>query len=153
MSTQLTSEQTVSMDKRGRMSFPAIFRSALGDSIYLTQDVDEKGCVVAYSEECFNAFCDTMCEGMTPYDASMMMTWIGHVTNVVELDTMGRITLPEALRNYASMTSGTVVVVGAGKGVEIWEKERYDAFINEKSAGIRAMMLAKRKQMHASAEV
>lgn len=153
MSTQLTSKQIVSMDKRGRMSFPALFRGILGDAIYLTQDVDEKGCVVAYSEEGFNAFCETMCEGMTPYNISMMMTLIGDVTNVVEPDTMGRITLPEALRNYASMTSGTVVVVGAGKGVEIWEKERYDAFINEKSADIRAMMLAKRKRMCASAEV
>lgn len=152
MSTQLTSKQIVSMDKRGRMSFPAVFRGLLGDSIYLTQDIDDKGCVVAYSKEGFDAFCETMCEGMSPYDVSMMMTVIGDVTHIVDPDTMGRITLPEELRTFASMTSGTVVVVGAGKGVEIWEKERYDAFISEKSAGIRAMMLAKRKQMHASTE-
>lgn len=152
MSTQLTSKQTVSMDKRGRMSFPAVFRGMLGDAIYLTQDIDEKGCVVAYSKEGFDEFCETMCEGMSPYDVSMMMTVIGDVTHIVEPDTMGRITLPEELRTFASMTSGTTVVVGAGKGVEIWEKERYDAFISEKSAGIRAMMLAKRKQMRASTE-
>ncbi len=152
MSTQLTSKQTVSMDKRGRMSFPAVFRGILGDAIYLTQDIDGKGCVVAYSKEGFEAFCETMCEGMTPYDISMMMTVIGDVTHIVEPDTMGRITLPEELRTFASMTSGTAVVVGAGKGVEIWEKERYDAFINEKSADIRAMMLAKRKRMYASTE-
>ncbi len=147
MGQHLTTKHIVSMDKRGRMSFPAPFRSALGEKIYLTQDLDEKGCVIAFSENGFDEFCDVMCEGMSPFDVDEMMTMIGDVTHIMEPDTMGRITLPEELRVFAEMSSGTNVVVGAGKGVQIWDKERYDAYMKERSAAVREKMQAKRKQM------
>lgn len=152
MATELASKQLASMDARGRMSFPAVFRNILGDVLYLTRDSDDKGCVIVYSEDGYSEYCRSMREGLSPYDASMVMTYIGSVTHMVEPDKMGRITVPEDLCKFAGMTSGSVAVVGAGGYAEIWDKERYERFCEKNNEMVRAMILRKRKQMPASTE-
>lgn len=147
VNTQLASLQLASVDARGRMSFPAVFRNKLGDLLYLTRDVDDKGCIIVYSEQGYSEFCKSMREGLTPHDASLVMTYIGSVTHMVEPDKMGRITVPEDLCNYAGMTCGTAAVVGSGEYAEIWDKVRYDQFAEKNNDLVRAMILQKRKQM------
>ena len=44
----------------------------------------------------------------------------------VELDRQGRILIPAPLREYAGL-DGTVVVVGSGEWLEIWNPELFEA--------------------------
>jgi MraZ protein len=47
-----------------------------------------------------------------------------------ELDKQGRITIPARLRDYAGLTKD-VTVVGRDSIVELWDSERWDAYLTE----------------------
>ncbi|MBR6761096.1 MAG: hypothetical protein IKM30_03570 [Oscillospiraceae bacterium] len=146
MEKELASKQIAAIDARGRMSFPAAFRNELGDVLYLTQDTDDKQCIVVYSAEGYSEYCRSMREGLSAKDASMIMTYIGSVTHMVEPDKMGRITVPEELCLYAGLTCKSVAVIGTGTYAEIWDKERYDAYSKANNEAVLAMIMRKRQQ-------
>jgi MraZ protein len=55
---------------------------------------------------------------------------------VVELDSQGRLVMPETMAKYAGIAA-QVVVVGAGDHFEIWGKESWQRYKNEKLSPTR----------------
>lgn len=118
-------ELPYTIDSKGRMSFPQSFRDIIGDRFILTRGADHR--IVAYSEEKWNALMlkiNAMHEGR---QKEVLKQIYIKGARPVEADKLGRILVPQALREYA-MLMKDVYVVGAMETAEIWDKAAYEAF-------------------------
>jgi len=117
------------MDAKGRTSLPARFRDVLstrGDSqIVLTTGLEP--CVVAYPMSEWIAFEERL-SALPRFDRSVQMIRRIYVSGAVEceLDKLGRILVPAALRRHAGLAR-EALWAGMGSHVELWSKERFEA--------------------------
>lgn len=121
----MSGELPYTIDAKGRMSFPQRFRDILGDRFILTRGADRR--IVAYSEEKWNSLMlkiNAMHEGRQK-EVLKQIYIKGAIP--VEADKLGRILVPQALREYA-MLMKDVYVVGAVDTAEIWDKAAYESF-------------------------
>lgn len=121
----MSGELPYTIDQKGRMSFPIRFREILGDRFRLTRGADHR--LVAYSEEKWQSLVEKI-SAMRPGKDKEMLTHI-YVKGAspVEADKLGRILVPQALREYAGLIKD-VYVVGAIDVAEIWDKSTYEEF-------------------------
>jgi MraZ protein len=120
-----------SVDAKGRASIPARFRDQLGgaDSLVVTQD---RGAVVAYPLAEWERFMKNFA-ALPPEDALLREDlYFTHVTPATHcgFDKQGRIQIPQALRENCQLdTDGErdVVIVGAERTIQIWNKAKYTA--------------------------
>lgn len=123
------------VDKKGRVSVPAAFRTtlgdALGDGLALTKPLNRRGCIEAAPlsrayermEQLANINADS-----DIHEALAMMT-IGSMREI-HFDPEGRIVLPPELIDHAGITDAAVFV-GLGRTFQIWDQTRLDAFTQE----------------------
>lgn len=128
------------MDNRGRISFPAAFRTAIGEKLYISPKLYEKVLVVR-SESDYIAYRDHLLEageknGDTDLDIEEDIRDFCMMTAMVTPDKNGRITVPDDLVQYAGITSGKAVVLGIVDYAEIWDSEELAAY-EEKRKAIR----------------
>lgn len=121
----------VSMDDKGRFAMPQRYRASLiqpgsesGNKMVITADPSR--CLLLY----------TLAEWQ-PIE-KQIMSWpsfnvaarklqrllVGHADDV-EMDATGRLLVPPALRQYASLEKN-IVLVGQGNRFEIWDQTRWD---------------------------
>ena len=109
------------IDEKGRLTIPARYRELLVDGAYVTQGFDHNLIVhpVASFEELSQrvnqlAFTDPI--------ARQLKRFMFSTAERCEIDKMGRILIPQFLRNAANL-DGTVMMVGAGNYFEIWSPQ------------------------------
>jgi MraZ protein len=121
----MSGELPYTIDSKGRMSFPQRFRDIIGERFMLTRGANHR--LVAYSEEKWQSLVDKI-SAMRPGKDKEMLTHI-YVkgANPVETDKLGRILVPQALREYAGLIKD-VYVVGAIDVAEIWDKSTYEDY-------------------------
>lgn len=123
--------QTVVMDQRGRISFPAQFRTAIGEVLCISPDLDRIGHLVVRSEEGHNReyekiLADGEKDGADRKDMRWKLRIFTGKSDRVSPDKNGRITVPPGLIEYAGLTPGKkVLVIGVGSYAEIWDEETY----------------------------
>ena len=91
-----------------------------------------EGAVAIYPEEVYRAMrtreLGDLDRAGGSFAARRSMRRFGALTAVDQLSAQGRVTLPEAFREYAGLISGSKVrVVGVEIGLEIWETGRFNA--------------------------
>lgn len=130
-----------SIDAKGRASIPARFRELLkgDDALVVTQD---RGGIVAYPLVEWAKFMENFAR--LEYDEFREALYFATVTPATHcpFDKQGRIQIPQSLRENCQLdTDGErdVVIVGADRSIQIWNKARY------------AMMLAEAEQRLAQA--
>ena len=113
-----------SLDSKNRLVLPAKFRGKLGDRVYLARQDNSLG---VYSETAFaetgQRLLDQVRSGEIDPQARLAFA---SSTVEIEIDSAGRITIPQKLREYADLT-GDVIVAGALTHVEIWDREAYES--------------------------
>ena len=118
------------IDRKGRLIIPAKFRQALKDhtvtSLFLTRGLD--GCLFVFpeaewrlAENRFKQIPFTKAEGRK--FNRLFFSGAAEVT----VDRLGRILVPKSLKEF-SMIKEDVVIVGVSNRIEIWSKERWQAF-------------------------
>ena len=145
--TSMSGSQTVLMDQRGRISFPAAFRYAIGDALYTSPDAGDRGFLIVRSEKGYNDELERIKaafekEGCDDEDIKDELRDYAKDTARIPPDKNGRITLPEQLIAYAGFTD-KVVVVGVGEYAELWSEERLAAYEAEREE-LRAKRRAKK---------
>lgn len=108
------------LDAKGRIFIPAKIREELGDVFYVTLSMEK--CLTAYSSESWNAFMDKI-KAMPRINQIKMRPLFAHAAKC-ELDTQGRILLPQALRDFAGLTKN-VTVVGTGDCAQFWDADTW----------------------------
>ena len=148
----MSGRQTVLMDGRNRISFPAGFRAVIGDWLFVSPDRFERHYLVVRSQSDYNAELARLeqttreqWEGADPEEiedeVEDVRRMFGAMTLKVSPDKNGRITLSDELMKYAGL--GTrVAVVGVGSYAELWDEETLDKHLAER-AEARARRRAK----------
>lgn len=109
------------LDAKGRLFIPAKLREELGEVFYVTLSMEK--CLSAYSGESWERFMEKIKE-MPRVKQIKMRPLFSHAARC-ELDSQGRILLPQALRDFAGL-SKNVAVVGAGECAEFWDEDSWN---------------------------
>ncbi len=109
------------IDTKGRLAIPSRIREELGEVFYVTISMER--CLTAYSSESWDRFMEKI-RTMPRVKQIKMRPLFAHAAKC-ELDSQGRILLPQALRDYASLDKN-VAVVGAGECAEFWDEAAWD---------------------------
>ena len=114
-----------SIDSKGRIILPTKLREGLGESFMVTNGFQENLQIMSLDE--FAHLSERIKE--LPMDKAMAMQYI-IIGPAVEVspNSQGRIQIPQSLRENASL-SKDAVVIGMDKRVEVWDKEKYEKFI------------------------
>ena len=118
-------EYSHSIDQKGRIIIPSRFREQLGDEIIVTAGLD--GCLFAYAEEEWSAFEEKLYAlPISNPSARKFSRFFLASAGRCEIDKMGRILLPQKLRDMAGL-SKDVILAGVGNRIEIWDKDKWAA--------------------------
>ena len=118
----MTGEYQHSLDAKGRLFIPAKLREDLGDVFYVTISMDK--CLSAYSGESWQAFSDKV--NAMPYVKQRKMRPLFAYATRCELDSQGRILLPQSLRDFAGLEK-SVTVVGSNNHAEFWDSDSWQS--------------------------
>ena len=111
-----------SIDAKGRLFIPAKLREELGVTFYLAMGVDE--CLAIYPQETWNRFTEKFAS--LPMSQSKKMRSLFANAARCELDSQGRIVIPQKLRKYAGLEKDAVII-GVNDRAEIWSAETWNA--------------------------
>ena len=125
----LSGEFRNTLDEKGRISLPAKLRGELpGNEFVLTQGVD--ACLWLFAPEQWNALSKKLIESTSLFAARarLVQRRILAPAQEVEVDKLGRIAIPQSLREFAGL-SKDCVILGITKYVEIWDAEAYKNYL------------------------
>ena len=121
----LIGEYTHTVDEKNRFSLPAKFRQALGRKVVVTRGKDH--CLFLYPIRVW-------------LQISQEVKKLGHVesdhryarftfagASEIEIDSIGRILVPEFLREFADLKN-SIVITGVHDRVEIWNEKHWNAY-------------------------
>jgi MraZ protein len=109
------------LDAKGRLFIPAKFREDLGDSFYVT--ISSERCLTAYTMEKWQEMKKKI-DALSTLDQKKARTFFANAAKC-DLDSQGRILLPQFLRDFAGLIKD-VTVVGDNNTAEIWDKEKWN---------------------------
>lgn len=112
-----------SIDPKNRVIVPAKFRDELGESFVVSKGLD--GCLYLSKKEDWEAFANNLNELPTTRESRQLVRSFMKNAQECEPDKQGRIIIPQGLVDEAGLKKD-VVLVGAGKKVEIWDKDRLE---------------------------
>ncbi len=125
------------LEEKGRLSIPRKFRDELTDGAILSQGLD--GCLFLYSKTAWEALINKVSRlPLTKSDARGFTRSLSFGATEVDIDKLGRILIPDYLRQFAEIKSDCVVA-GAVDRIEIWDKmkfAKYTAQLNSRREDI-----------------
>ena len=123
------------IDDKSRVSIPAKFREVLSanhDFRLILTNLD--GCIVAYPyQEWLNIEEKISNAGAIRKEARAFLRYFYSGASECPLDKLGRILIPQTLKTDAYIKKN-VVIVGVGKKIEIWAKEKWEELVKQATA-------------------
>jgi MraZ protein len=122
----LIGEYQHTIDTKKRMALPAKFRKELGESVVVTRGLDN--CLVVYPLKEWQVMSDKLGglpEGQVEARGFARLKLGGAME--VGLDKLGRILIPEYLKQYASLKKN-VTVCGLNNRLEVWDSQAWDEY-------------------------
>lgn len=116
------------LEQKGRLSIPTSFRNKLGESAIITLGLDG-GLFLFALGDWEKIVAKT---GELAFTKKNARDWIRLLSNnaiEVSFDRLGRILIPEYLREKAKLNKD-VVVVGSLERVEIWDQKAYHSYLD-----------------------
>ncbi len=117
------------LDEKGRLILPAKFREQLAGGVVLTKG--QERCLTLWTAAGFEAYRDDLAglpvTSKKARDYSRVL-FAGASDEIP--DRQGRITIPQALRDYAGLDRDCVVV-GTNTQVEIWDAQTWATYLAE----------------------
>jgi len=114
------------IDQKKRLAIPAKFRKELGGGAVVTRGFDN--CLYLYSMQEWAAMAEKL--GKLPLgqqEARVVARAMLAGAMEVEFDQLGRILIPDYLKDYASLKKN-IVVAGLYNHLEIWDQERWENY-------------------------
>lgn len=116
-------EHSHTIDSKGRLSIPAKYRDQLSDQLVITRGLDH--CLWVYTKPEWDKIAERL--SALPISQSKSRAFSRLMLAGAwdaGLDSLGRIVLPEYLRQYASL-SKHVIVAGLYNRLEVWDEDRW----------------------------
>ncbi|MDB5265124.1 MAG: cell division protein MraZ, MraZ protein [Parcubacteria group bacterium] len=122
----LIGEYRHTFDTKNRISLPAKFRKELGSTVVVTRGLDK--CLFIYSKTAWKKQAEKFAKHSTGNAAGrgfsrLMLSG----ANEADVDSAGRILVPDYLKTYAALETKSVVA-GVADRVEIWDEAAWEAY-------------------------
>jgi MraZ protein len=116
------------LDEKGRLMIPAAFRQTLEGGAFITQGFDR--CLMVMTDAYFQQVYERI-NAMNLADpaARMLRRLILSNAYPAELDKVGRILVPQNLRQFIGL-DGEAIVAGQGEYFEVWAPTDWNAQMN-----------------------
>src|SRR3989338_3404298 len=125
----LIGEYKHSLDPKKRVSVPAKVRKEIGGTAVLTRGLEN--CLFLFPMKEWEQVAEKISQlPMGQKDSRGFARLLLSGAAEVELDQLGRILIPENLRDYAGLQKA-VMVAGVGKRLEIWDAAKWSAYKKE----------------------
>lgn len=115
------------LEQKGRLSIPAKFRQKLGNGAIVTQGLET--CLFMFHPKHWSLQMKQIQQ--LPYTSKVVRDWVRlqtHNAVEVEFDQLGRILIPEPLRQIA-MLNKSIVIAGSLNQIEIWDQSNYHTYL------------------------
>ncbi|OJI08931.1 MAG: division/cell wall cluster transcriptional repressor MraZ [Candidatus Vogelbacteria bacterium CG22_combo_CG10-13_8_21_14_all_37_9] len=120
----LIGEYRHNLDDKKRISVPANFRKELGKKVIISRGFDKCLFVHPLSEwQRFTEELEKMPVGRI--DSRDLARFIFAGAAPTEIDSLGRILIPDFLKNFAELKT-KVVVVGVSRRLELWDETKWE---------------------------
>jgi MraZ protein len=129
------------LDAKNRLTVPSRFRAALSAGVVLAKSLDP--CVTIWTPEGWEGYTERAIGSRDPFssEARQLQRYFHAGSFDAQLDSAGRIMLPQALLEHAGLRR-EVVVIGGGESAEVWDRDTWRTHEGELVA--RAPELAQR---------
>jgi MraZ protein len=124
----LIGEYRHTIDDKKRLSLPAKFRRETGKKVVITSGLDS--CLFIFTMSSW----EEITKRLSSSDSSMLSADVRAFNRYllggaveIEVDSLGRMLIPEFLVNRAKLGKN-VVIVGVRERAEIWDEARWDAY-------------------------
>lgn len=119
-------EHSHSIDQKGRVSVPAKFRRRLAKGIVVTRGLDH--CLWLYPKNEWEIIARKLAElPITQKKSRAFARLMLAGAWDTEVDTQGRVILPEYLRNYAGLKKH-VTIAGLFNRLEVWDEDTWQEY-------------------------
>ena len=123
---------TPKLDDKGRLILPAKFREDLAEGLVITRG--QERCLYVFGESEFSRMHDRIREApITSKQGRDYLRVFLSGAHAETPDKQGRVTVPPALRQYASLDRD-LAVIGAGSRAEIWDAEAWQSYLVEQES-------------------
>ena len=123
---------TPKLDDKGRLILPSKFRDDLAEGLVITRG--QERCLYVFSESEFAQMHDRIREApITSKQGRDYLRVFLSGAHAETPDKRGRVTVPAALRQYASLDRD-LAVIGAGSRAEIWDAEAWQRYLAEQES-------------------
>ena len=122
----LIGEYKHNIDAKKRLSIPSKFRKELGEGAVITKGLDN--CLFVFPCEHWARLAEKL--GNTPIARQDSRSFARHLlasAMEVDFDSLGRILVPEYLKNYAGLKK-IAVVAGLYNRLELWDEDRWESY-------------------------
>lgn len=116
------------IDDKGRLTIPSKIREELGSDFIVTRGLD--GCLFLYKKEDWNKMINKYQNLPNVKEARNFMRFLLSGANILAFDKQGRINITLPLIKYADLKKDCVII-GVGERLEIWDKNKWNNFIDE----------------------
>ena len=118
---------TPRLDDKGRLFLPAKYRDELAEGLVLTKG--QERCLYVFPQAEFGRITEALRTAPVTAKAVRDYSRVFFASASDEVpDKQGRITIPQALRDYATLQRDCVVI-GANTRLEIWDATAWDAYL------------------------
>ncbi len=119
-------EYIYSIDDKKRLAIPAKFRQLLGKKAVITRGLDQ--CLFLYPAKEWGNLAKKLAQlPLSQADARGFSRLMLTGAMEVSIDNLGRILLPDYLKNYAFLKK-KVVIAGVFNRVEIWDEKKWQEY-------------------------
>jgi MraZ protein len=114
------------LDAKGRLSLPAKYRHEMTGRLVVAKGLGD--CLYVYSAEDYQDFVGRLLK-QDDFDPRARQVRRFFTSGAVdtELDSAGRIGVPQVLRDYAGLERD-IAVIGNGDRVELWDAKKWSAY-------------------------
>lgn len=125
-----TGRYEYAIDDKSRVSVPAKFREVLSTNYDLRLMITNlDGCIVAYPyQEWLKIQEKTSSFGSIKKEARAFLRYFYSGVTECSIDKLGRILIPQTLKNEASIKKN-VVIIGMGPKLELWAQEKWEELV------------------------
>ena len=117
------------LDSKNRLTIPAKIRTELGEKPILTRGLDN--CLFIYPHRDWELFMEKLNKlPLSQKKARNFKRFMLSGASEIEVDNLGRVLIAEPLRKYAQL-SKTIVIIGVGDRVELWDERAWNETIAE----------------------
>ena len=123
---ELLGQHRYQLDAKGRIALPSKFRESFADGVYLTLGQD--GCLFAFPKQEWDGRSqEVRSRPLNGQHARAYARMFFGNAERVDLDTQGRVVIPQKLRTGVGI-GRDVIVIGVSDRLEIWSGEAWDRY-------------------------